>query len=348
MSSEDLNLRATLDAAGIVSGSAQATAALQRLQASVSASKSEILEATSAHERMASGLESLSGGLERLAAVAGIGLSVEGLAETVTKMGELGETAVNTAASIGISASQFMNLSESMQVIGGDGSTLIRTLRQVDNALRAAASNPLSKQADAFRELGISAEEMQRGLTHPIEMLNTLADAYKRLGGAGGEGGPFGVILQRQIANLIPYLKDGSEGIARLSQMVKDLGAPSEDTIHKLAEMGESVNKLEIAFKNLGITIVDKFNEPLSKSIEAMSGFIAGTTKFLNQVPGDTIHGTVGRRVPILSNPPLVGTTSLVLADTAARFNDGCLTSRQTPPPGSQSPLVPMLLPPRI
>jgi hypothetical protein len=238
------------------------TAQLNRMFEHVSAPLREMLD----------GFAMLGSRMRETAEIAGVAFVVDKLREYAEEMGELGEHAVNTAAALGMTAEQYQTLSESMEESGGSADALLRTQRQLASASETAVSSPLSRQADAFRALGIDAARFAETLrSDPIAALKELADKYKENGGAGGEAGPFGFIVGRNLAQLIPYLKDGSEGIERLQADVKNLGAPAQSTLEDLDKMGESFHRLEIAATNFKIAIADLVSGPLTSMLNLMA-----------------------------------------------------------------------------
>ena len=64
-------------------------------------------------------------------------------------------------------------------------------MRLLSNAVNSATTNDISRQADAFRAVGIDAVKFGETLRRdPIAALKQLAEAYKESGGAGGVEGP--------------------------------------------------------------------------------------------------------------------------------------------------------------
>lgn len=172
----------------------------------------------------------------------GAAFVIDKIAEFTEKMGELGEHAENMAATIGVLAQTFQALSDTFKLVGGDGDSVARSLRLVSNAVEQALGNPASRQADAFRQIfkdtSITVEQFAKTVqADPVEALKVLADRFKALGGAGGEAGGFGIILGRQLAAMVPYLKQGREGIEELFVKNQELGALNESEIDRLAKL---------------------------------------------------------------------------------------------------------------
>jgi methyl-accepting chemotaxis protein len=102
-------------------------------------------------------LSSLSGVGEAI----GAAFVVEKLAEFVEKFGEVAEKAENTAAAIGVTAAQMINLQESFQLVGANADGVARTVRTMEMAIAriAAASTkwlPISSQASSYCTVGFS------------------------------------------------------------------------------------------------------------------------------------------------------------------------------------------------
>lgn len=200
-------------------------------------------------------------------------------------MGHLAENANNMGAVLGITGQQFQVLTEAMEIVGLTGDSLGRTFRILSSGADTAIANPLSRQADAFRKLGIDAQEFAHVLrSDPEKALDILNEKFKEFGGAGGIEGPFGVLLGRSGAQVLKFFK---EEIEDLKKKVQELGAPSQETLTRLDAMDDHFNRVSVAVKNLKFAIADLISPVMNvllttieKITAAMTSVISGTTSW--------------------------------------------------------------------
>ncbi len=278
-------LQAELEAAAGKLGQATSAAASFR---------TELRADAAAHQEHAAGLKGINealsgltspirntiGGLREMAEITGVAFVAEKLGDFVKEMAELGEKTENTAAALGISAEQYSLMSRAMQLVGGDAEMAARAMTILQTKLVEAVENPASKAREAFLAMGISLAEMKAGLTDIPGFLLRYADGFKGMGEGAARVAAFRDTAGRALKDLVPYLKDGADGIHRLNEETKNTGAPfSEDEVKRLAELGKEIHTLSQDFDGFGKAITLGLIDPIEQGVSKVSELIEQMTK---------------------------------------------------------------------
>lgn len=113
------------------------------------------------------------------------------------------------------------------------------------------ASRGLKTQIDAFGAIGISAREL-RGLQDPEQRLLRVADAFKNLPPGANRSALAMDLLGRAGAKLVPFLNEGSAGIAKLREQFRKTGGVfSAKQAAQAEKFNDAMLLLRSAFKGL-------------------------------------------------------------------------------------------------
>lgn len=211
--------------------------------------------------------------------------AAEAIFEFLAKAGEAAEMAQNVGAAIGISAEQFIQWSQAMELAGGNADTFARAIRILDRSTRDALENMTGPKADAFHTL--LGDDWQKVLKQnqegdPTEMVKKLADAYQRFGTSAKEAFEEG--FGRTWKDILPFLKEGSAGIARLIAETEALGRPTKKTNEDLVTMWEGVKRLRLAFNNFGDDLAVLVAGPLGRFSTWLAHVIGSVANLIQQL----------------------------------------------------------------
>jgi hypothetical protein len=173
-------------------------------------------------------------------------------------IGSIVRNTISELSNIGDLAQQFGVSAESLQRIGQVASESGVSIDQVGAALGRltrsvqAAQGGTGAQADAFRDLGLSAKELA-GLS-PEQAFLKLADA---VAGAGDRNKAYAATIAvagRSAGALIPILQQGS---AALQEQFGLISVVSDETVNK-------IKQVEDAFSRLGKQITSSLGPPIA------------------------------------------------------------------------------------
>jgi hypothetical protein len=160
-------------------------------------------------------------------------------------IGSLVRNTISELSNIGNLAQQFGVSAESLQRIGQVASESGVSIDQVGAAMGRlvrsvqAAQGGTGKQADAFRDLGLSVKELA-GLT-PEQQFLRLADAVASAADRQKAYSATVDVAGRSAGNLIPILQQGS---AALKEQFDTIGVVSDETVAKIKQVEDSFSRL--------------------------------------------------------------------------------------------------------
>lgn len=133
------------------------------------------------------------------------------------------------------------------------------------------ASDGSGKQADAFRQLGISVKDSSGGLKSAGDVMKELANRFALMQDGSQKTALAIEIFGRAGANLIPLLNQGSSGIAELTREAERLGlVVGGETARQSEEFNDNINKLKESVTGLGLSIANKLLPSIVSATEGM------------------------------------------------------------------------------
>ncbi len=258
------------------------TGALRDHRAAQDEAASGIKRVNAALEEIVSPIRAAVGGFGQIPEILGVAFAAEKLIEFAKEMGELGERTLNLAAAVGTTPEVFAELSAAIQIAGGTAETASRSLERLGHNISTALGNPTSEAAKAFNALGVTEEELKRASTDLEYSMRLLADKFVEFQDTPSKTAAFIAILGRGFENLIPYLRQGGEGIDEFKKKAEEVGGVlSGETIRALADTKEKMNLLGVASTGLAANLVSSLKPAIDGITSALTGMIASFNRAL-------------------------------------------------------------------
>ena len=161
-----------------------------------------------------------------LAAVAGIG-SVAGVAALAKEWSALGAEIGRQAQTIGVTAGQLQLLSGAAQLMGGSAEGLTGGLKSLGTTMEDALFGRNQEALALMNRLGIAMHRTASGAPDVIRAFDDIAAAIQRNAGNPQVQG----LIARTfgLEDLLPFLRQGRQGIAELEAQVQRSGAVMSD-----------------------------------------------------------------------------------------------------------------------
>lgn len=244
--------------------------------------------------------ESLVGAVE--AGLAMVGAAAAAAAAAITAMVDEAGMLADLSDQLGLDAERLQELGAAAELNSVSFDGFAATLRGLaKNAKEAIEGN--EALAKSFKDAGVDLKGAD-GKLRPLDDILLQVAARIATMPAGAERAALAMdLLGKQGATLIPMLKDGPEGIARLAAEARDLGAVmSADTVNAADELGDTLDRLSLATKGLrnlvgapllqpvlelaqGLLAWVRANrEVIASSIERVVRFTAASIRMLLQV----------------------------------------------------------------
>lgn len=218
---------------------------------------------TAATGRMGASVASLKSGLLGLVPALSAGAFVAFAKGAIDTASALQDMADRTGASVGLLA----DLRTEIENAGGNVEQLGQAFVFMNNFLGEAAKGN-REAAETLRQLGTSFEELS-ALT-PDEQFLKIAEGASNLGTQFERTEALRSVFGRGVANLIPILSQGAEGIEKIREAQQELGSVTDEQAAALDRAGDNWNTFVNTLQNrvaAGVGEAIIFIENLNKKI---------------------------------------------------------------------------------
>ena len=245
----------------------------------------------SAKDQASSVLGNVSSALQNLLPpLKGIGIAVAGISAIggtlisfAKKTADAGDELLEMSKRIGVSVSALSELKYAGELTGTSIGSLESGMRLLSKRMNDAASG--SKEASQiFSQLNISIKDSSGNLRNADAVLMDAVDRINSLGSETKKTAMAMELFGRSGADLLPFIKEGSKGIA---------------------ELREEANKLGIVFSEKSAKAADEFKDNLSRMTGHITGIVYSIGNELiprlNQV-FDTLFGKIEKTDRVLGD----------------------------------------------
>ncbi|GIV50871.1 MAG: hypothetical protein KatS3mg038_2012 [Candidatus Kapaibacterium sp.] len=241
-----------------------------------------------AEKRAHSFRSSITNTFKSLAATAGVTFSAAGILRYMNQLDELAKTARRA----GVSAESLQELGFAAQLSGLSTEQLASGLQRAARTIGAAAlglTRDSSQIRGALEAVGLTLDELV-GLK-PDEMLLRIADAARRVGSEE-------IALQLALKifgaeEFATLLQEGSDGLQRLGQEARTLGAViDEETLAATERFNDSLTRLKVTMTPVLELLVRNLAD-LASTIEHLAQVAGAAQQGRQQPPGPSTLGRV-------------------------------------------------------
>jgi hypothetical protein len=186
---------------------------------------------------------------------------------------------IGTSERLGLSKSAVQELGFAAKIAETDIGTLETGLKFLQqNSTQAAKGS--KADAKAFRDLGVEFKDAHGNLKPTDELLEDVATKIAALPSDAQKTAAAMQIFGRSGAQLLPFLKEGGEGIRELREEAKALGGGlSSEVIEEADEFEDSLTRLDFATLSLKSTIGNLLLPALTHIVEWITKGVAGVRK---------------------------------------------------------------------
>jgi len=264
----------TANSSGLVAGVNQASAAMRKMEGSVS---------------------SLGGGIRALVAIQGaqlfgsIASSATGYVRSLISMGQAQADVIDSqsklAARLGMTYGEFAGLSLAGDLAGVGMETIATAATKADVAF-VRATNGSATAAAAFGGLGLSLEEL--GGMSSAERFQAIAQAISALPSEAERSAAAVALFGRAGAELLPLFSGGAEGIAQAVEQADRFG------LALTTAQGQDVEAMNDAFTLAGKAIEGIVTQVVAYLAPAVQAVADTFTNFVGSMGGANIGQAIG------------------------------------------------------
>lgn len=221
----------------------------------------------------------LAEGLAAAFAVKEVYEFVEGQVKAMTQV-------ERTAAALGVSTEKVQELQYASKALGMDGDALLNMLGKLEvNQFKAAGGS--KEAANAFSLLGVHVKDAHGKLKPVDELLPDIAEGIKKTADPAKAAAIATALFGKQGRELLPFLKEGREGVEKYAKEFSDLGGGfTKESIEAAKEFEHQQAKMSVTLKSLSSTIM----QALLPMVGAMVGWVQrGVMAFKQLAEGSEI-----------------------------------------------------------
>lgn len=190
-------------------------------------------------------------------------------------MGKWAEETKASAAAVGMSIEEYSLLQGALALVGTKADVSEASLRKLTESMSTSSSNPSSKVAEAFHNLGISQEQLAKNGGNVVGMMHMLADAFTRFNDDANKSANFSEILGESWRKLVGALENGGKGYDALIAKAKAMDLElSGEQAEKLVTTGESINKLAEIIRGNAIKAYSDWSGSIKFATETLGAFL--------------------------------------------------------------------------
>src|SRR5665213_2689551 len=186
---------------------------------------------------------------------------------------------------------------------------MVRLGRNVQMAL----STPSSQAAKAFELLGLSQDYLKANSNDLQAVLMKMADAFHTHADGANADALAQATMSRSGAQLLPFLRLGSQAIADLTQKNKDLGGEIDGPMAEAMERHvQLVKDMGTSWEGFWITLTNKIIPTLNALFSTITANLTGDAmrQYTAMVMDEAAGATGGERIGTTARPSPEGSTA--------------------------------------
>ena len=187
-------------------------------------------------KRVQGSVKKTSGMLKGMGMAIGTAGLVAGLSKTIQHFDRIDKIATR----MGMSAEALQRLGHAANLSGSNMEQLQGIMTRLERRTGEALQNTTGSQAQRFKELNIEVEAFSK--LNPEDKILAIADAFNALGGTEQSIASLMGLLDTEVRELLPLLKQGSDGIQK---MMGEIGALTDKETKAMAAAQDEIGKFK-------------------------------------------------------------------------------------------------------
>lgn len=201
------------------------------------------------------------------------------LAGAVNGFMALGDQISKTSQKIGIGTETLGGLKFAAEQCGANFQILTEGIKAFQNQLGAAQmgdTGAISK----LGKVGLNANDFA-GLSNEDQLMK-LADHIKAIGDKSEQTRVSMELFGKAGFKLLPFFQEGSEGIRKLIDEGKDIGAVlGEDSIQSAVELTDAMNRMKTSAANVSNVFIASLAPAITSVLDGITSLAKGTSRFV-------------------------------------------------------------------
>lgn len=223
------------------------------------------------------GVEGIGEALQNLTGLSasqlGLGAIAAGLGEITKKAIETGDQLNKLSQKTGISVGTLSGLAYAAETADVPLDALSTSIAKFSK-FAAEAANGSKEQAAAFQAMGVSVKAADGSIRPVDQLLAQIADKFKGYKDGAEKSALATTLFGKAGAQMIPFLNQGAEGLAKASAVAKSLGFDFTSTAENSEKFNDNLRTLGVAAVGLGNDIAAELLPSLISAEEHIISFV--------------------------------------------------------------------------
>lgn len=201
--------------------------------------------------------------------------SIAGLVRLTTAWADWGSQLGFTAQRLGISASALQTFQGSARLAGSSAGALDSGLQTLGQNMWNAVGGRAPQVVAAFRYLHLSFQNVNGSARSVSQMLPEIADKIKAIRNPFAQAAVATALFGGAGEDLLPFLRQGSAGIAKYNALMQQYGVTNQDGIDAANNMRIAQTGLTLAVQGLGNSVAYRLAPVLDPLLNQMATWIS-------------------------------------------------------------------------
>lgn len=198
------------------------------------------------------GVDSLIGRLKGVAAAVAGAFALREVVNFGKEILDQADALAKQSGALGVSADELQGWQWAAKLSGSSAEEFTSAFTKFTRNVSEASDSAGGPAAQAFKRLGVSIKDSSGHLGAPIDLLDGVVAGLQNIQDPAKRTAAVMDLFGKSGARLLPLFDEGVDGIAKLRQEVKDLGASFDsDFLQSAQEVNDNVDRLKLAFTGL-------------------------------------------------------------------------------------------------
>lgn len=217
-------------------------------------------------------VEQIGEGFKKIAEIAGIAFSVEGIKRFIESMAELGLETERTMSMLGLSAQAVVDIGGVAKLTGTSMDGLALSLERMSLNIQRSTRDVFNPVAQGMKVLNLNAKEL---IGIPADQyLDKLRDAVSGLAPSLNLTNALMAVGGRGVAQMLPLLTQTREKYDEWKLAVTAARAGLADAVPGMAETHAKMSLLELSTQSLGAAMFTVFKPAIDGVVKSLTDFV--------------------------------------------------------------------------
>ena len=210
--------------------------------------------------------------------------AVHKVAEFTSEILEEADALGKAAGALGLNARELQELEHAAGLSGVGVEKLRSSLARLQKGAAEAAESAKGPVSEAYKKLGVDLKNQDGTLRSSADLFEDVAEGLSKIEDPTKAAGIAGALFGKSYAELLPLLREGREGIAKLRAEVEELGFGfDEEFIKDAEEFNDNLDRTKRGMRGLGMMIVGLALPYLRRFSEAAVDITKGVVKWTRE-----------------------------------------------------------------